>query len=1040
MPKTTKFKKILMIGGGPTVIGQGSELDYSCSQAIAALHEEDCEVVFVNSDAATISTDSDIADRTYIEPLTVESLTQVIEKEKPDALLPLYGGQTALNLAMFLDREGVLKKFNVNVIGNEAIVHTENRELLKETAQKASIRVPRGGTAASIEEGVGLIKEIGFPIVLRPAFSMGGAGSAVAYNMEESMSMLAFALENSPVRQTLIEEALLGWKEIDLELVRDSKGSMIVVASMESIDPVGVHSGDSAVVVPAQTLKAAEMKTLVETAEKAVHSIGIVGCANVRCGIDPVSGDVIVIGVTPCADRGSALASKVTGFPVARVAAKLAIGLTLEEIGMNAEPAVDCCAVKLPRFAFDKFPQADETLNTSMKAVGEAVAIGHNFKEALQKGIRSLENGRYGLGADGRDISDEERGDEELIRARLSRPTAERLFYIRYAVELGMSTDEIASLSKIDPWFIDNIRELVEFEKKLEGNSIVSVSGDVLREAKALGYSDIQLAHLLETDEEQVRMRRKVLGIDRKFCPIEGIKAKADAKKIVILAAGPNRIGQGIEFDYCCVHSAIAAREEGFESIIVNSNPDAVSTDPSVSGKLYLEPTALEDVLGIIDREKPYGVIAQMGGETPLRLSSALRKAGVPILGTPPEVNDRIENRRLFVEMAKKLGISMTDSDVITSPEEASEKARRIGYPALVWPNSVPGEHMMEIVYDDADLLSFVESTFRNYPGNGVVIEKFLEDAIEVSVDAVSDGDTALVCGVMEHIEQAGIHAGDSACSFPPYSLPAEIVQEIKQQTRMIAKELGIRGFLNMQYSVKSEQAFLLEVNPRASRTVPFLSKATGIPWAKVAAKILLGKSLAEQGITQEVTPEYVSVKEAVFPFVRFPGVDVVLGPEMKSTGEVMGLDTNFGSAYIKAQIAAGQNLPEGGTAFVSVAERDKPSVDKVGLKLKELGFNLVATKGTARVLKAAGVEVNVICKIGEGRPDAIDLIKNGEIDLIISTPSGKRPRLHEVNIRSATVARGIPIVTTIAGAKATLFGMEAVRNRTATVKSLQEQ
>ena len=1071
MPKRTDIHKILVIGSGPVVIGQACEFDYSGSQACKAFREEGYEVVLVNSNPATIMTDPEMADHTYIEPLTLESLTRIIDKERPDALLPTLGGQTGLNLGTFLEREGVLRKYGVEMIGaNEsAIAKAEDRKLFKETMQSIGIRVPKSGIADSVEEGMQVIADIGFPVILRPAYTMGGAGGATAYNMEEYEKMLAFALESSPVHQTLIEESVLGWKEVEFEVMRDCKDNVIMITSMENIDPMGVHTGDSIVVAPAQTLTRPEMNHLIDLSKKVIRAVDITGGGtNIQYGVNPDNGDVVIIEINPRVSRSSALASKATGFPIARVAAKLAVGLTFDEIKNDItgqtysdfEPTVDYCVMKVCRFTFEKFPGADDTLNTSMKAVGEAMSIGRDFKEALQKGIRSLEIGRYGLGSDGKDLKRKERRDMDLIRQKLTQPNAHRLFYLRYALENGMSTEEIHEISNIDPWFIENIRDLVDFEKKLVGQSIVSVPSATLREAKELGYSDIQLAHLLETQEEQVRQRRKVLGIESTFylvdtCAgefnakrpyfystyetVDESRASSNPKKVIILSGGPNRIGQGIEFDYCCVHAAYALKEEGYESIIINCNPETVSTDFDTSDKLYFEPLTREDVLGIIDREKPQGIIVQLGGQTPLNLSLGLKSAGVNILGTSPESIDRAEDRKLFSALVQKLGLLQTDNGTATSVTEAKEKAAQIGYPVLVRPSYVLGGRAMEIVYDEEDLAGFMERATEASPERPVLIDKFLEDAVEVDVDAISDGKLTLVCGVMEHIEQAGVHSGDSACSLPPYTLSDEIIAQIKRQTYALAEELEVLGLMNIQFAVKDGKVYILEVNPRASRTVPFVSKATGVPWAKVATKIMVGKSLAEQGITEEVTPNFVCVKEAVFPFVRFPGVDVVLGPEMKSTGEVMGIDQDFGNAYLKAQIAAGQDLPRKGTVFVSVADRDKAEVCDIARNLSDLGFSIAATRGTARAIENAGVKPRVISKIGEGRPDATDLIKNNEIALIINTPSGKRPRKHEISIRSAVVASGIPIITTLAGAKATVHGLRVARDHGPTVRSIQE-
>lgn len=1072
MPKRTDIKKILIIGSGPIVIGQACEFDYSGSQACKALREEGYEIVLVNSNPATIMTDPEMADHTYIEPLTLEAVTSIIEKERPDALLATLGGQTALNLATFLAREGVLDKYKVEAIGAsaDAIARAEDRKLFKETMESIGIRIPKSGIAHSIQEGMQIIKEIGFPVILRPAFTMGGAGGATAYNMEEFEKFLAFALESSPVSQTLIEESVLGWKEVEFEVMRDCEDNVICVTSMENIDPMGVHTGDSIVVAPAQTLTAPEYNRLVDMSKRVIRAININGGGtNVQFGVNPANGDVVIIEINPRVSRSSALASKATGFPIARVAAKLAVGLTLDEIQNQItgrtfsffEPAIDYVVLKICRFTFEKFPGSDETLNTSMKAVGEAMSIGRNFKESLQKGIRSLEIGRYGLGSDGKDIPAEKRKDRELLSRKLSQPNADRLFYVRYALEAKMSVGEICDLSGIDPWFVENIKELVKFEQKLEGKTLVGVPAGDIEEAKQLGYSDRQLAHILQTDEESVRKRREVLGIRSSYYLVDTCagefaanqpyyystyetcdesNATDNQKKVIILGGGPNRIGQGIEFDYCCVHASYALKEEGYESIIVNCNPETVSTDFDTSDKLYFEPLTREDVLDIIYREKPSGVIVQLGGQTPLNLSLPLKKAGVQILGTSPEQIDRAEDRKLFSELVNKLGLRQTENDTARTVEEAITKAREIGYPVLVRPSYVLGGRAMEIIYDEEDLVGFMQRATEASHGRPILIDKFLDDAIEVDVDAISDGDLTLVCGVMEHIEEAGIHSGDSACSLPPFSLPDEVVNEIRRQSYLLAEELEVRGLMNVQFAVKDGEVYILEVNPRASRTVPFVSKATGIPWAKVATKIMLGISLKEQGITKEVVPEHVSVKEAVFPFVKFPGVDAVLGPEMKSTGEVMGIDTNFGTAYVKAEIAAGQCLPKSGKAFLSVNDRDKRHVVPLAEKLLDMGFDLIATKGTAKVLQDAGVETEVIAKIGEGRPDVTDMVKNKEVCLIINTPGGKKTKIDETTIRSTIIARGIPIVTTISGARATLKGMEETANRGGmTVRSLQE-
>jgi len=1063
MPKRTDIHKIMIIGSGPIVIGQGCEFDYSGAQACKALHEEGYEIVLVNSNPATITTDTWMSDHTYIEPLTLESLTMIIEKERPDALLATLGGQTGLNMGMLLESEGVLERFGVVMIGatSEIIAKAEDRRLFKETMQSIGIPVPTSGIAGSFNEGIQIIKEIGFPVILRPAYTMAGAGGATAYNMEEYERMLAFSLQTSPVKQVLIEKSVLGWKEIEFEVMRDALDNVIIITSLENVDAMGVHSGDSVIVAPALTLTESEITNLTDMSRKIASAVGMTGGINIQYAVNPVNDDVAIIEINPRATRSSALASKAPGFPIAYVATKLAVGLTFNEIQngdtgkiyLGYEPAADYVVTKISRFTFDKFPGADETLSTSMKAVGEVMAIGRSFKESLQKCIRSLETGRYGLGSDGKDLQEDKRNDIDIIRRHLIQPNADRLFYIRYAVENGLNNQDISNLTKIDPWFIQQIRELVDFEAELKGRSVVSVSSALLLEAKRNGYSDIQLAYLLETTQEQVRLRRQMLGIESSFCQIDAQKPyfystyeSSDSttpsdgkKKVVILGGGPNRIGQGIEFDCCCVQTAYALKEAGYESIIINCNPGALSTDFDTSDKLYFEPLTIENVLDIVEREKPLGVIVQHGGRTALNLRQPLKIAGINILGTTPESIERAENRKLFSELIVKLGLLQTDNDMASSLSEAIEKANKIGYPVLVRSSHDPRGRMRQIAYDDKDISKFIlKASPVNYD-RPIIIDRFLEDAIGVDVDAVSDGETTLVCGVMEHIEQAGVHSGDSACSLPPYSQPVEIVDQIKRQSYAIAKELEIRGLINIQFAVKDGQVYVLKVNPRAARTTPFVSKATGIPWAKVATKIMLGQSLIEQGITEEIVPKHVSVKEAVFPFFRFPGVDVVLGPEMKSTGVVMGIDESFGNAYIKAQIASGQNLQQSGMVFLSVADIHKADILEIAKGLTDLGFTIVATAGTAGTLSKAGIPAKIVSKIGEGRPDAIDMIKNKEIALIINTPSGKKPRAHEITIRSAIVAGGIPIITTIAGAKATLHGLKVVREQGTTVKSLQE-
>ena len=1044
MPGRTDIKKILILGGGPVVIGQGCELDQLACQAIEALRAEGFATVYVNSNPSAVSSDPDVADITYLEPLSLDAVTRIIDKEKPDALLPNYGGQTALNLTMQLAREYGLKGLVLLGVDPEVITKVEDRRVFKETMEQAGLPVLPSEVAETIEQGLKAVQKTGFPAIIRSAFTTGGGGSAVAYNVEEFVAMVSAALKSSPVSQVLIEKAVLGWKETELEVLRDSEGRATVVACSESIDPAGVHTGDSAVVVPSLTLNAEQVSKLEQLALKAVGAIGAVGAAGVRFALDPQTGEVAIMGASVCVGPLTSISGLLAGAPLGSVCARLAVGFGLDEVFTKQTGDPDFVAVKLPRFAFDRFPDADQTLGTCMKSIGEVVGIGNGFNEALQKAIRSLEIGRFGLGADGGDVPVEADG----TRARLARPNPRRLFFIKQALQDDVCAGEIAELSKIDPAFIARIKELVEFEKGLENKSLVDVTSEVLAQAKALGYSDAQLAWLFETEEEQVRVRRKVLGITpasarlgehacySAFGSEDGCVSNGGKRKILVLGGGPNRIGQGGEFDYCRAHALRALSGSGYQGIAVNGNPTAVMPD---SARLFVDPQTTESVLSIIEREKPEGAIVQFAGQTLLQLSGAIAKAGVPILGTSIENSTRAKDVKRLSEIAKKLNIKKVPSETTTSAGEAQEKADKVGYPVLARAARASGGHASEILYDATDLAAFLSRIEVSFT-QPLLLQRFMEGAIEVGVDAISDGEKTLVCGVMEFIEQAGVHPGDSAGSLPPYSLSNETVEEIKRHVRGLAGELGIRGLMGAQFAVKGGEAHLLDVQPRASRTIPFVSKATGVDWVGAATRVMLGKSLAEQGITSEIAPSAVSVKETVFPFARFPSVDVVLGPEMRSTGEVIGLDANFGAAYIKAQLAAGQNLPDSGTAFLSVSGRDKSDAVEIGKRLSELGFEVVATAGTASALREAGVEVRVISKIGEGRPDAIDLIKNGEMDLIINTPSGKRPRMHEVTIRSATVARGIPIVTTMAGAKATLFGMEAIRRHKTSVRSLQEQ
>jgi carbamoyl-phosphate synthase large subunit len=1083
MPKRTDIHKILMIGSGPIVIGQACEFDYSGSQACKALREEGFFTILVNSNPATIMTDPGMADVTYIEPLTVEAVTEIIKKERPDAILPTLGGQTGLNLAFFLMKEGILAKYGVESIGAsvDAISRAEDRELFKEAMQEIGIAVPKSGIANSVEEGMKIGLAIGFPLILRPAYCLGGFGGATAYNQEELEDFLAKAIEISPVGQVLVEQSVLGWKEIEYEVMRDCVDNVIMITSMENVDPMGIHTGDSIVVAPSQSLTGDEYAQFVNLSKKIIRKIGITGGgSNIQFAQNPQNGEIVIIEVNPRLSRSSALASKATGFPIARVATKLAVGLALPEVLNQVtgwtkaffEPTVDYCVFKICRFTFEKFPRADKVINTSMKAVGEAMSIGRNFKEALQKGIRSTETGRFGLGADGKDkISDEALRSpspdlSEEIKRKIRVPNDERLFYLRYGLKMGLSVDEIYELSRIDRWFLDNMKQIVELEEEIrqyrapDRNAPIRVPTELLQTAKKDGFSDVQLAHLLHSTEDQVRSHRKRHGLQAVYKLVDtcGGEFKAEQpyyystyetldesqpsqnRKVVILGGGPNRIGQGIEFDYCCCHASYALKEEGVESIMINCNPETVSTDYDTSDKLYFEPLTVEDVLNIVDVEKPMGVIVQFGGQTPLNISVPLHQAGVKILGTSPDSIDRAEDRKRFQQMLKKLKLMQPDNGTATSFEGARSVAKKIGYPVVVRPSYVLGGRAMEIVYDDEDLRGFMEKAVEASPERPILIDKFLEDAIEVDVDAIADGKRCVIGGILEHIEEAGIHSGDSAMVLPPHTLEEDVIEVIKRNTYALAQELNVKGLLNIQYAVKNNIVYVLEVNPRASRTIPFVSKAIGVPLAKLATKTMLGKSLEGLGFTQEKEIEHVAVKESVFPFIRFPGVDAILGPEMKSTGEVMGIDSSFGAAYLKSQIAAGQKLPQKGNVFISVKSQDKRGIVFIAKKLADLGFHIMATSGTANVLLKNEIEVKILPKLHEGRPNIIDFIKDGKVNLIINTPAGKATKEDETKIRSHAILYSVPLITTIAGAQASVNGIEyLIKKPQMNIKSLQE-
>jgi carbamoyl-phosphate synthase large subunit len=1059
MPRNNELKKILLIGSGPIVIGQGCEFDYSGVQACKALREEGYEVVLVNSNPATIMTDPEFADRTYIEPITPEVIEAIMEREKPGAILPTLGGQTALNAAMELNRNGALARHGVKLIGAnaQAIAKGEDRQLFKEAMLRIGLDVPRSGVARSLADIDRIAGEIGtFPLIIRPAFTLGGTGGGIAYNHEELDAIVARGLDLSPVHEVLIEESLVGWKEFEMEVMRDRMDNCVVVCSIENFDPMGVHTGDSITVAPVQTLTDKEYQMMRDAAFDVIREIGVeTGGSNIQFAVNPDNGRMVVIEMNPRVSRSSALASKATGFPIAKIAAKLAVGYTLDEIKNDItretpacfEPTIDYCVVKVPRFTFEKFPQADATLTTRMKSVGEAMAIGRTFKEALQKALRSLEIKRFGLCGDGanKDV------DPETLRLRLAIPNAERIFYLAQAFQDGMSIDEVFELTKIDRWFLRNVAEVAAETRCLKTKD--------LRRAKKLGFSDRQLAVANGVNASEIRAKRKASGVLPTYRLVDTCAAEFEAytpyyystygdederrdstkRKVMILGGGPNRIGQGIEFDYCCVHAAFALRELGFETIMVNSNPETVSTDYDTSDKLYFEPLTLEDVLNIYDQEKPEGLFVQFGGQTPLNLAGGLKAAGVPILGTQPESIETAEDRRLFATMLDKLGLRQTPNGSAISTEEAVAIAKKIGYPVLVRPSFVLGGRAMELVYNEEDLRRYMASAIEVTPDRPVLIDRFLEDAIEVDVDCISDGETTVIGAIMEHIEEAGIHSGDSACVIPTFSLSQKVLDEISAATKAMARELNVRGLMNVQFAMKGDNVYVLEVNPRASRTVPFVSKAIGVPLAKLAAKVMTGKSLRELGFTTEIVPKHFSVKEAVFPFLRYEGLDISLGPEMKSTGEVMGMDIDLGLAYAKSQMAAPPPLPKKGKVFISVKDADKEAVIPVAREFVKLGFEIISTSGTAEALTKAKIKVTKVFKIHEGRPNVLDRIKNGDINFIINTPSGKIPREHEVVIRNAALAAKIPIMTTVRAALASANGIRSLQKRKVQVRSLQE-
>ena len=1068
MPKRTDIKKILIIGSGPIIISQACEFDYSGAQAVKALKEEGYEVVLINSNPATIMTDPGLADRTYIEPITPECVAKVIERERPDALLPTLGGQTALNTAIKVAETGILEKYNVEMLAADidVIRKAEGREEFRDAMHKIGLNVPKSAIVHTIEDAMAAGDDIGFPVIVRPSFTLGGTGGGVAYNRQELHEMCTAGLDLSMTTEIMLERSLLGWKEYELEVMRDRNDNVVIICSIENMDAMGVHTGDSITVAPQQTLSDREYQEMRDAAIAIIREIGVeTGGSNVQFAVNPEDGEMMIIEMNPRVSRSSALASKATGFPIAKIAAKLAVGYTLDEIRNDItretyasfEPTIDYCVVKIPRWTFEKFPETEDVLSTAMKSVGETMAIGRTFKEAFQKGMRSLEIGRFGFGFDGKDEMEDLHQDD--LEQGLTKPNSKRVCYLFEALRRGMSVERINKLSYIDPWFLTNLQQIVIMGKNIQERGFAGLDADFLFEAKQNGFSDAQLAHLTGTSEDDIRQLRREHGLEPVYKLVDTCAAEFESytpyyyscydqenesqpsnrKKIIILGGGPNRIGQGIEFDYCCVHASFALEEIGVESIMVNSNPETVSTDYDTSDRLYFEPLTREDVLSIIELEKPDGVIVQFGGQTPLNLAVQLDQAGVPIIGTPPDAIDRAEDRKRFQQLLQKLGLRQPDNATVHTLEEALAAVEQIGYPVVMRPSYVLGGRDMRIVYNEQGIRDFMALPTIKGSEHPVLLDQFLKDAIEVDVDAVSDGSMTVIGGIMEHIEEAGIHSGDSGCVLPPHTLSADMIQEITRASKAMARELGVVGLMNIQYAVKGEDLYILEVNPRASRTVPFVSKATGVPLAKIATKVMMGMSLQELGFTEEVVIKHWAVKEAVFPFDRFENVDTLLGPEMKSTGEVMGIDDNLGLALAKAQQAAGQDLPMSGSVFISVRHGDKDNVVPVAASLAKQGFTLLATRGTADRLAEHGVKCERVNKISQGRPHILDKVKDGQVQWIINTSSGSRTTEDSYSIRRAALDYHIPYTTTITGASSMSQAIATLASQEIEVKTVQE-